>query len=283
MIPIVYSISSRSCKSSPRGFQMERQVIKLEWKWSHIFVALSLMLLAVGCGGRAIVSPASRPEVPERRLPRMGYSIQIGAFSNLHNAIRLTECLESDGLNAYYFVHKTGLYKVRFGDFPSKETARRKAEDILATGIIDGYYIVSPDDYALGEERKYGRRDLRDRIVETARSYIGLPYRWGGSSSDGGFDCSGLAMAVYQLNGLNLPRSSEQQYRAGIFVKRSQLLQGDLVFFATSRGRKVSHVGIYAGNNKFIHAPGRGKRIRADSLSKRYFQTRYAGARTYLR
>jgi hypothetical protein len=282
MSPIVYMISSRSCKSSPRGFQMERQVIKPEWKWSHIFVALSLMLLAVGCGGRAIVSPGSRPEVPERRLPRMGYSIQIGAFSNLHNAIRLTESLESDGLNAYYFVHKTGLYKVRFGDFPSKETARRKAEDILATGIIDGYYIVSPDDYALGEERKYGRRDLRDRIVETARSYIGLPYRWGGSSSDGGFDCSGLAMAVYQLNGLNLPRSSEQQYRAGIFVKRSQLLQGDLVFFATCRGRKVSHVGIYAGNDKFIHAPGRGKKIRADSLSKRYFQTRYAGARTYL-
>jgi len=261
---------------------MESQVTKLEWKWSHIFVALSLILLAAGCGGRAIVSPGSRPAVPERRLARIGYSIQIGAFSNLDNAVRLTKSLESHRLNAYYFVQKTGLYKVRFGDFPSKETARRKADSILAAGIIDGYYIVSPDDYAVEKERKYGRRYLRDRIVETAESYIGLPYRWGGSSSDGGFDCSGLAMAVYQLNGLNLPRSSEEQYRAGIPVKQSQLLRGDLVFFATSRGGKVSHVGIYAGDDKFIHAPGRGKRIRADSLSNRYFETRYAGARTYL-
>jgi len=261
---------------------MESQVTKLEWKWSHIFVALSLILLAAGCGGRAIVSPGSRPAVPERRLARIGYSIQIGAFSNLDNAVRLTKSLESHRLNAYYFVHKTGLYKVRFGDFPSKETARRKADSIVAAGIIDGYYIVSPDDYAVEKEREYGRRYLRDRIVETAESYIGLPYRWGGSSPDGGFDCSGLAMAIYQLNGLNLPRSSEEQYRAGIPVKQSQLLRGDLVFFATSRGGKVSHVGIYAGDDKFIHAPGRGKRIRADSLSNRYFETRYAGARTYL-
>jgi cell wall-associated NlpC family hydrolase len=89
-------------------------------------------------------------------------------------------------------------------------------------------------------------------------------------------------MAIYQLNGLNLPRSSEEQYRAGIPVKQSQLLRGDLVFFATSTGKKISHVGVYAGDNKFIHAPGRGKRIRADSLSNRYFKTRYAGARTYL-
>ena len=261
---------------------METQVIKLEWKWSQIFVALSLILLAAGCGGRAIVSPASRPAVPERRLARIGYSIQIGAFSNLDNAVRLTKSLESHRLNAYYFVHKTGLYKVRFGDFPSKETARRKADSIVAAGIIDGYYIVSPDDYAVEKEREYGRRYLRDRIVETAESYIGLPYRWGGSSPDGGFDCSGLAMAIYQLNGLNLPRSSEEQYRAGIPVKQSQLLRGDLVFFATSTGKKISHVGVYAGDNKFIHAPGRGKTIRADSLSNRYFKTRYAGARTYL-
>lgn len=244
-------------------------------------MALSLILLAVGCGGRAIVSPASRPAVPETRLARIGYSIQIGAFSNLDNAVRLTESLDSHGLNAYYFVHKTGLYKVRFGDFLSKETARRKADSILAAGIIDGYYIVSPDDYAVVKERKNGRRYLRDRIVETAQSYIGLPYRWGGSSSVHGFDCSGFAMTVYQLNGLNLPRSSEQQYRAGIAVKRSQLSRGDLVFFATSTGRKISHVGIYAGDDKFIHAPGRGKKIRTDSLSNRYFETRYAGARTY--
>lgn len=261
----------------------EDQSIKLKWKWSHIFLALSLVLSAAGCGDKHFVSSYSRPQVLERVLPRMGYSIQVGAFSNLHNAVRLTKSLENQGLCAYYFVHKTGLYKVRFGNYPSKETARRKAESICAAGIIDKYYIVNPDDYAVVKERKHGRKYLRDEIVETAENFLGLPYQWGGSSVDDGFDCSGLTMAVYQLNGLNLPRLSREQYRIGIPIKQSQLMRGDLVFFATSRGKRISHVGIYTGNNKFIHAPGKNKRIRTDSLSKRYFKTRYAGARTYLK
>ena len=260
----------------------KNRTIKLGWKWSHIFGALSLILLLAGCGRKSVVSPGLRPEMPKIGLARMGYSIQIGAFSNLDNAVRLTKALENRELNAYYFAHKTGLYKVRFGNFPSRETARRKAESIRAAGIIDEYYIVSPNDYAVVKERKYGRRYLRNEIVETAESFIGLPYRWGGSSVDDGFDCSGLAMAVYRLNGLNLPRSSKEQYRTGIPVKQSQLKRGDLVFFATSRGKKVSHVGIYTGDNNFIHAPGKGKKIRISSLSNRYFKTRYAGAKTYL-
>jgi len=90
-------------------------------------------------------------------------------------------------------------------------------------------------------------------------------------------------MAVYRINGLNLPRMSKEQYRVGIPIKKGQLKSGDLVFFATSRGKRVSHVGIYTSDNKFIHAPGKGRRICAASLSKRYFNTRYVGARTYLR
>jgi cell wall-associated NlpC family hydrolase len=185
-------------------------------------------------------------------------------------------------LNAYYFVHRTGLYKVRFGDFPSKESASRKAEVVRAAGIIDEYYIVSPDDYALTRSRKHGAGYLRDEIVRTAERFIGVPYRWGGFSVDAGFDCSGLSMTVYRLNGLNLPRVSREQYKTGTPITRSQLLRGDLVFFATSGGRRVSHVGIYAGNGKFIHAPRKGKRIRAESLSNSYFRSRYLGARTYL-
>ena len=259
------------------------EIVTHELKWSHIFVALLLILSTGGCGGKAIVSPGSRPTVPERRrLAHIGYSIQVGAFSNLNNAVQLNEALKNYGVNAYYFIHETGLYKVRFGDFALKETARRKAENLHASGVIDEYYIVSPDDYAAVKQRKYRRGYLRDEIVKTAKSFIGLPYRWGGSSSGYGFDCSGLSMTAYHLNGLNLPRSSKEQYRVGIPVKRGQLLRGDLVFFAISKGRKVSHVGIYAGDDRFIHAPGRGKRVRIDSLSNRYFKSRYVGARTYL-
>ena len=252
-------------------------------KWSYICIALLLIFLTGGCGGKEVISFDTQPAVPKKkRLASIGYSIQVGAFSNLNNAVKLNESLKSYGVNAYYFIHETGLYKVRFGDFALKETARRKAENLHASGVIDEYYIVSPNDYAVVKQRKYGREYLRDEIVKTAKSFIGLPYRWGGSSSGYGFDCSGLSMTAYHLNGLNLPRSSKEQYRVGIPVKRGQLLRGDLVFFAISKGRKVSHVGIYAGDDRFIHAPGRGKRVRIDSLSSRYFKTRYLGARAYL-
>ena len=274
------------------------------------------LLLVTGCGGRKVVvpqqpqcppdrtpesspqgtpqstpqqkpqpAPQKRPKPPTTKteLARMGYSIQVGAFSNLGNAIRLAESLERWGLNAYYFRHKSGLYKVRFGDYSSRGAARGKADRLKKAGVVHKYYIVSPEDYALAKERTYGRAYFRNELVETAESFIGLPYRWGGSSAETGFDCSGLTMAVYHLNGLNLPRSSRAQYSVGNPVQRSALDRGDLVFFATSGGRRISHVGVYAGDESFIHAPGKGKTIRVDSLSNRYYAARYMGARTYLK
>jgi cell wall-associated NlpC family hydrolase len=106
---------------------------------------------------------------------------------------------------------------------------------------------------------------------------------WGGSSSETGFDCSGLTMTVYQLNGFNLPRHSKEQYEFGIPVSRSELQKGDLVFFALDGKTKVSHVGIYVGDGKFIHAPSQGKKIQFESLYTPYFQKRFVGGKNYLR
>ena len=122
---------------------------------------------------------------------------------------------------------------------------------------------------------------MREEIARTAKTFIGIPYRWGGTSAETGFDCSGLTMAVYQLNGLHLPRSTQNQWEEGIAVRRNALKIADLVFFATSGRRKISHVGIYVGNGRFIHAPGDGKEIRVSSLSNGYFKSRYAGGRSY--
>ena len=251
-------------------------------KWRQFFVTSLLFILAVGCGGKPAVVPTTELVIPQRRLTRIGYAIQVGAFSDLNNAFRLTQTLQDRGLDAYYFIHKTGLYKVRFGDFPSKESACTKAEHLLALGIIDEYYIVGPGDYPRSKDQRYAITYLRNEIVNTAESFIGVPYRWGGASPEHGFDCSGFSMAVYHLNGLNLPRLSEEQWKAGTSISRGQLSKGDLVFFVTSGGKKISHVGIYAGEDKFIHAPGKNKRIRFDSLSRRYFRRHYVGARTYL-
>lgn len=242
---------------------------------------LIAILLLSACG----VERAARTQsqLPTREvLPPMGYTIQIGAFSQMRNAVRLTEKLQTQGVSAYHFLHNSGLYKVRFGNYASKDQARKRAENLHARGIIESYYLVGPGEYVAGKKRRHRTVALRESIIKTARQYIGVPYKWGGESPRTGFDCSGYTMVVYQLNGLDLPRSSRLQWKTGRPIKRNQLSKGDLVFFATSGGRRVSHVGIFSGDGKFLHASGRGQKIKRSDLSNIYWKDRYVGARSYL-
>ncbi|HVN71370.1 MAG TPA: NlpC/P60 family protein [Desulfomonilia bacterium] len=213
----------------------------------------------------------------------MGYSIQAGAFSQVDNAVRLTKKLEKQGLDAFYFTHSSGLYKVRFGNYTSQNKALTEARRLQQQGIIDAFYVVKPGEYAIARGKSSVGVSIRDDIVDTAHSFIGLPYQWGTCSLSAPLDCSGLVMAVYQLNGMNVPRTSEEQYKSGTPVPKEQLEKGDLVFFSTTSTGRVSHVGIYIGDDMFIHAPGTGKTICADSLSSTYYQDRFYGACTYIR
>ena len=243
--------------------------------------ALACLLIMAGCGARTTEPvKASIPKAPE--LQRMGYTIQVGAFAKIDNAVRLTDKLQHQGLDAYHFLDDSGLYKVRFENFRSKADARSRAESMQRKGIIESFYIVRPEAYTAMREGRKNNQQFREKIIKTARRYVGVPYRWGGESARSGFDCSGLTMTVYRLNGLELPRNSRSQFRAGRPVSRDALQRGDLVFFATGSRGRVSHVGIYSGQGKFIHAPRKGKTIRTASLSNGYFNTRYVGARRYL-
>jgi hypothetical protein len=243
--------------------------------------AAVLMLLAGGCGRPALRHPAPVENTMEKRaVPRMGYTIQAGAFANAENGATMTRTLQEKGLGATYFLEGQ-LYKVRFGNFPTKELARSRAEEIRQTGIIEEFYIVSPEEQPVAHRMEKGEAYLREELVRSARSFLGVPYLWGGASPDTGFDCSGLTMTVYQLCGFDLPRTSREQYKAGNPVELSSLEKGDLVFFAPG-GDKISHVGIYTGSGQFIHAPERGKTIRIDFLSNGYFSRTYIGARSYL-
>ena len=247
----------------------------------NVTVALFLIVLFIaGCAEKRVYRPPVK--VIEKRLAHMGYTIQVGAFSNVENAARLTDLLKDRGVESFYYVAREGLYKVRFGNYSSKVMARESAEKLMLSGAINEYYIVSPDEYAIAKQYTHGNVFIREEIVKTAQSFIDVPYLWGGSSSDSGFDCSGLTMTVYKLNGLNLPRSSREQYEAGASVEQNHLLKGDLVFFSTSGVDKVTHVGIYVGEDRFIHASGKGKNIRVDDLSKTYYKKRYVGGRAYL-
>ncbi len=253
-----------------------------------------MMVLLVGCTvpllSRRVYHPPTQSTAVEERpvvtdekpLSRMGYTIQAGAFSDAENAARLAKYLTEQNLDAYYFQYRKGLYKVRFGNFPTEEEASREAVILKAMGTIEDFYIVRPSEYAAAKEITYGAPYVRDQIVKTAHTFVGVPYRWGGTTVRQGFDCSGLTMAVFKLNGLNLPRTSRQQFGKGYNVSRDKLTKGDLVFFDTAGRGGVSHVGIYIGGNKFIHAPRTGKTVRLSSLSSPYYDKRYCGARSYL-
>ena len=124
-----------------------------------------------------------------------------------------------------------------------------------------------------------GRLAFGGSIADKALSYRGMPYIYGAESPSHGFDCSGLVSYVLHKKGLHPPRTAAEQSHYGTPVSRSQLKPGDLVFFANTDKRGVSHVGIYIGNNSFVHAANPSKGVRVDSLSKPYYVNHYYGAR----
>ena len=230
----------------------------------------------------ATLIDTSEPAAPSTpALEKMGYSIQVGAFGQLDNAVRLERLLEKRGVDAYYFRHESGLYKVRFGNHHTYQSARSEAEKLQRLEIIDDFFVVIPESYAAARIAASGRGDLREELVRTARRFIGVPYKWGGENARG-FDCSGLTMVSYRLNGLNLPRNSRSQFKSGRWVPKKELRPGDLVFFATRGGKRVTHVGMYIGDDLFIHAPRTGQKVRIEKLSQRFFARTYMGGRTYL-
>ncbi|MEW6705547.1 MAG: C40 family peptidase [Pseudomonadota bacterium] len=124
-------------------------------------------------------------------------------------------------------------------------------------------------------------RDRASELVMSAMHFLGVPYRRGGDTEEDGFDCSGFTRHVFDRSlGLVLPRRADEQARApGLMkVKRNELQPGDLVFFNTLR-RTFSHVGIYVGEGKFIHAPRAGAEVRIEDMHASYWAKRFTGAR----
>jgi hypothetical protein len=124
-------------------------------------------------------------------------------------------------------------------------------------------------------------RDTATELVMSAMNFLGVRYKRGGNDAEHGFDCSGFTRYVFENSlGLVLPRRADQQARqAGLLeVKRDELKPGDLVFFNTMR-RAFSHVGIYVGEGKFIHAPHTGSQVRVEDMRAAYWVKRFNGAR----
>ena len=117
---------------------------------------------------------------------------------------------------------------------------------------------------------------IRQALLAQANQHLGTPYKFGGQSPTEGFDCSGLTSYIYRTsNGINLPRTAAEQAQATRTISFEQLRPGDLIFFRTS-GAGINHVGIYVGNNNFIHAASGGGRVTVDNLDRSYWQQRFA-------
>ncbi|MFZ2235938.1 MAG: C40 family peptidase [Dokdonella sp.] len=117
-------------------------------------------------------------------------------------------------------------------------------------------------------------------LIALAMELRNIRYRRGGRNPDSGFDCSGFVRYVFLHSiGLKLPATSAAQFVDGIKVARSDMRSGDLVFFRTSGKKRISHVGIYLDDGRFIHAPSSGKVVRIDSLDQKYWAKRFAGAK----
>lgn len=122
---------------------------------------------------------------------------------------------------------------------------------------------------------------VASKIISTSKNYLGVPYVWGGTSPQG-FDCSGFIQYVFSKNGISLPRVTSDQYNAGTSVSKSNLIPGDLVFFETYKPGP-SHIGIYLGNNQFIHASSGAEKVTISNLTSTYYTSHYIGARRVIK
>lgn len=155
---------------------------------------------------------------------------------------------------------------------------------VLLFGVVQSSTLaqeVMPDSEpsAPAMQRIHSFTHRATELAMTAMTLIGAHYKYGGNSPETGIDCSGLVRYVFkEAWGATLPRTSLELSRAGEEVSRDELQPGDLVFYNTMR-RSYSHVGIYLGDNKFIHAPSSGKKVRIDNMELAYWKKRFNGAR----
>jgi hypothetical protein len=121
--------------------------------------------------------------------------------------------------------------------------------------------------------------DKASELVVNAMGFLGVPYRRGGTEADTGFDCSGFVRSMFEQSvGLVLPRRARDQAAVTEKIDKKDLEPGDLVFFNTMR-QTFSHVGIYVGDNKFIHSPKPGQQVRVEDMRQAYWERRFTGAR----
>ncbi len=181
---------------------------------------------------------------------RLSYGMKSGEVTNLQKDLKSL---------GYFSAQPTGY----FGSATKKAVSTyQKARSIAADGIVG---------------RTTARAIKVDKVIKTAKGYLGVPYVWGGTTPKG-FDCSGFTQYVLAKNGIAIPRTAALQYEKGTAIAKNKLKPGDLVFFETYKPG-ASHVGIYLGNGQFIAASSGSKKVIVSKLSSSYYTKHYLGAK----
>ncbi|HYK89339.1 MAG TPA: NlpC/P60 family protein [Acidobacteriota bacterium] len=150
--------------------------------------------------------------------------------------------------------------------------AENPADQVFITA---GKSSGSDDGIVAGESTE---PPLRYRLASAGLNFLGVRYRWNGNSPSSGFDCSGLVKSLFEKFNISLPRTSREQYMVGERIDKDKLEVGDLVFFS-SRGRTPSHVGVYLGDNMFLHAARKARKVLISNLTAAWYSKRFLGAR----
>ena len=156
------------------------------------------------------------------------------------------------------------------------------ASNLEATGIVDKATLIKLNTTSATQNtnRSNSRPELGNDIVTYSKAYLGKPYVWGASSGKS-FDCSGFVMYIFKHFGVSLGHGADDQFATGTKVAKEDLQAGDAVFFTTYK-KGASHVGIFIGDNKFIHASSSGGSVIITDLGTAYYKSRYIGARRYM-
>ena len=231
--------------------------------------------------------------VSEKENVELGYGVVNGSAVNLRKGpgtSYATVAKAAKGDQAYIIGINTGWYKVIYGEnvcyirsdyldlteIPYENKDSSKSPLFFRGGRSTGVPVSASALQAAQEVQP--TQSLGERMVEIAKTCLGVPYVWGGESMRG-FDCSGLVYYVLKNLGYSPNRTASTQYRMGTYVAKSDLQAGDLVFFAGTSASGISHVGIYVGDGKFIHSPHTGDVVKYSDLSSGYYANHYYGAR----
>jgi cell wall-associated NlpC family hydrolase len=228
------------------------------------------------------VTTESAPSVPARLRPwRPGTGLRIALFCAAA-ALAPASALAGPGLAADSADGPAAPASASVTRNLIADPLRSADRDMLFASDVDqlirarAAQPAPSGDAATGEEAEQG---AVQSLLKRGLALLGTPYRWGGSSPDSGFDCSGLVGYVFRTAlGIELPRISRDMANDGIKVDRGSLVPGDLVFFGR-RGKRVDHVGIYIGEGRFLHAPRTGRDVTVSQLDNGYWASRFLQAR----